>query len=143
MVKEGGRTRGGNDRRRGKDEGCGKVVVRSLLCLLSFQLLFAHATESRLYYTLNEGDSFHITEITSVDINPRTINYHPDQDGWMMAVDSSIAVSSNTMHFTPTDYINSHTHACVYRASQYTQVRVQTKALGHFIIVYTVHVYYL
>jgi hypothetical protein len=55
-------------------------------------LLFAHATQPRLYYTLDEGDSFMITDITSVNINPRTLLYHPDQDGWMMAQDTSSAL---------------------------------------------------
>jgi hypothetical protein len=62
---------------------------------LPSQLLFAHATQPRLYYTLDEGDSFMITDITSVNINPRTLLYHPDQDGWMMAQDTSSAVCSH------------------------------------------------
>ncbi|CAI7997761.1 Sortilin-related receptor (Fragment) [Geodia barretti] len=65
---------------------------RSSHTVQPLQLLFAHATQPRLYYTLDEGDTFTITDITDVNINPRTLLYHPDQDGWMMAQDTSSAL---------------------------------------------------
>ena len=76
------------------------------------QLLFAHATESRIYYTLDEGLTFSTREITAVDINPRTIQYHPTQDGWMMALDTSNAV----MH------ARTHTHTHTRCSVHYTYI---------------------
>ena len=56
------------------------------------QLIFAHASESRLYYTLDEGVTFIRRDLIPNTLNPRSIKYHPTRDGWMVALDSDNSV---------------------------------------------------
>ena len=67
-----------------------------IVCCISsssvFQLIFAHATAARIYYTLDEGETFVAQNFTPSSLNPRTIVYHQTQDGWMLALNNSRSV---------------------------------------------------
>ena len=67
------------------------------------QLVFAGFPDSRIYYTLDEGDTWTIQDFNPSTINPRTLKFSPKEDNWILA------------HDPDNEYVNYHLkHAGLY-----------------------------
>ena len=48
------------------------------------QLIFVHATDPQIFYSLNEGATFTTVDLVPNNLDPTTVRYHPSRDGWML-----------------------------------------------------------
>ena len=55
------------------------------------KVVFTHAVEAKIYYTLNLGDDWAVQEFSVSTINPRTLLWNPMEDHWIIAHDSENA----------------------------------------------------
>ena len=51
------------------------------------QLVFASFETPRIYYTLNEGQSWNHHDFDPLTINPRSMKFSPTEDHWILAHD--------------------------------------------------------
>ena len=56
------------------------------------QLIFVHATEPKLSYSLNEGASFTTVTLDPSTLDPVSVKYHPTRNDWMMMQDEDNSV---------------------------------------------------
>ena len=51
------------------------------------KLVFASFTSSRIYYTLDEGDTWDIHNFNPATIDPRSLKFSPKEDNWILGHD--------------------------------------------------------
>ena len=59
------------------------------------QLIFGHATESKISYSKDEGVSFTTIDLDPNTLDPTTVDYHPSREGWMLMMDSNYSVGTS------------------------------------------------
>ena len=62
-------------------------TANQTLTPLYMQLVFASHSESRIYFTLDEGNTWDHHDFNPASIDPRTLKFSPKEDNWILAHD--------------------------------------------------------